>query len=69
MKNDVTKWCTIAGMLRQFTMSTVDFYLPAYFLQTYPMFAKEFSALFALSVVVGGFSMSFGGGILGDKLG
>ena len=67
VKNPVTRWATIATMFRFVSMFACDYYIPAYFLGTYPQYRAQFSYVFAGIVAFCGLSSSILGGVLSDK--
>jgi MFS family permease len=52
---------------RMFCAYAIDFYMPTYFMQTYPKFTNEFSVLMSIIVVSCGVMSSLIGGYLADK--
>jgi nitrate/nitrite transporter NarK len=68
-KNPVTKWCSLATAFRFIGIFANDYFLPAFFLMTYPLKRKEFGLLYCLCVATGGLVSSLLGGVLADKFG
>ena len=66
-KNPTTRLLTIAGSLRHFSDAILVFFLPAFFMKTYPAYKLQYAALNALALTVCGFSSNLLAGIIGDK--
>lgn len=69
IKNPQSKWITLAGSLRMVVMFAADYFLPLFFLLSFPEFKTQFSLLYGLISIVLGFTSVMSGGILADKLG
>lgn len=65
--NPVLRFSGLATMCRMFSQYAFDFYLPTYFMQTYPQFTNEFSVMMSIIVVSCGVMSSLIGGYLADK--
>lgn len=69
MTNPQSKWITAAGSLRMVVMFAADYFLPLFFLLSFPDFKTQFSVLYGLISIVLGFTSVMTGGLLADKLG
>jgi hypothetical protein len=69
ISNPQSKWITLAGSLRMVVMFAADYFLPLFFLLSFPDFKTQFSLLYGLISIVLGFTSVMSGGILADKLG
>ena len=65
--NPVLRFTGLATMCRMFAQYGFDFYLPTFFMQTYPQFTNEFSVMMSIIVVSCGVMSSLIGGYLADK--
>ena len=69
IKNPQSRWITVAGSLRMVVMFAGDYFLPLFFLLSFPDFKKQFSVLYGLCALVFGFISVLSGGILSDRWG
>jgi hypothetical protein len=69
IKNPVTRYCTLGTSFRKLGIFACDYYLPAFFMLSYPGYKAQFGVLFACCIVIGGLISSISGGILSDKYG
>jgi len=67
MMNPVTRYCTLAAVSRFVSMYAIDYFLPAFFLLSYPSKRTTFSLAKCSITVVFGMLTSLTGGILADK--
>lgn len=67
LTNPVLRFSGLATACRTFANYAFDFYLPTFFMQTYPSFTNEFSILMSFIVVSCGVLSSLIGGFLADK--
>ena len=68
-RNPVTRYCSIAGALRSVVIFSFDYFMPLFFILTYPDKKVQFSILWCTMNVFLGSTSSIIGGILGSKLG
>ena len=69
IKNPQSRYITIAGSLRMVVMFAADYFLPLFFLLSYPDFKTQFSVLYGMISIVLGFASVMLGGIFADKWG
>lgn len=69
VKNPVTRWCSLAGAGRYIAMFSCDYFLPLFFILSFPENKAQFSILYACIQMFMGFTSSIVGGIVCNKLG
>lgn len=69
LKAPVSRWATIGASLRYFGQFASDYYIPLFYMSTYPTMKKEFALCYSLINMCCGFMSSLGGGIIADKFG
>ena len=68
-KNPVTRYCSLAGGCRLMVTFSCDYFLPLFFVLSYPGDKVKFSLIYGMMQMVLGFASSVTGGILSKKLG
>ena len=66
-KSPVSKWATLAAMMRTIGGVAVAAFLPVYFQQCFPTFKNEYAVSNAIILSTCGFLSSIIGGIISDK--
>jgi len=69
MKTPISRWTTVGASMRYFGTFTSDYYLPLFYLTTYPTHRTQFALLYSLINIFCGFVSSLGGGVIADRLG
>ena len=68
MRNPVTRFATFGTMFRFWGIFACDYYLPAYFLGTFPAYNNMFGLSMMFIAVLCGMTSVTSGGVLADKL-
>ena len=68
-QNPVTRYCSLAGGFRTMITFSCDYFLPLFFVLSYPEFKTQFSVLYGTTQMLGGFASSVMGGLLAKKFG
>jgi len=69
MKIPVAKWTTLGASMRDFGSFACDYYIPLFYLTTYPTHKAQFAIMYSLINIFGGIISSLGGGLVSDKFG
>lgn len=69
MKTPISRWTTIGASSRYFGQFASDYYVPLFFLTTYPTYKTQFALAFSVINMVCGFISSLGGGMIADRFG
>lgn len=69
MKTPISRWTTVGASMRYFGSFASDYYIPLFYLTTYPTRRTEFALAYSLINIICGFVSSLGGGIIADRFG
>lgn len=67
LKNPVNRYVLIGSFMRAFSGAIITYYLPVYFLRTYPQFKSQFSYVNSAVLTFGSFLSGILAGAFSDK--
>ena len=65
----ISRWTTLGASFRYFGQFASDYYVPMFYLTTYPNYRTQFALCFSAINMIAGFVSSLGGGMIADKFG